>query len=83
MVVQLGATDGGQRRVGFAQTHAVGQYAAAMLVDLVNGTFDAVLLAVEQRLPDVSAMMAVWSNNAAWAPRKAERPEYRGVLPLF
>jgi hypothetical protein len=53
VVAQLVVLDDGQRGVGFAQTDAVGQDAAVVGVDLVDRAFGAVLLEVEQRLPDV------------------------------
>ncbi|MCY1354403.1 hypothetical protein D9M69_407790 [compost metagenome] len=54
VVAQFVVLDDRQRRVGFAQAHAVGQDAAVVLVDLVDGAFDAIFLEVEQSLPDVS-----------------------------
>ena len=53
MVAQFVVLDDRQRRVGFAQAHAVGQDAAVVLVDLVDGAFDAVFLELEQSFPDL------------------------------
>ena len=54
MVAQLKVFDDGQRRIGFTQTHAVGQDAAVVGVDFLNGPFDTIFLEFKQGFPNLS-----------------------------
>jgi hypothetical protein len=51
-VAQLKVFDDRQRGIGLAQAHAVGQDAAVVGVDLLDGALDAVFLEIEQGFPD-------------------------------
>ena len=53
MVAQLKVFDDGQSRIGFTQTHAVGQDAAVVGVDFLNGPFDAIFLEFKQGFPNL------------------------------